>query len=105
MKPLKIYIAGPMTGLHNYNRRAFNRKANQLNALGHSVLNPATLPSGLKESNYMDICLAMIRASNAMYMLDGWQDSQGATTEYHYALKLGLPILFNVNEKNEQLTS
>ncbi|MGB5856734.1 MAG: DUF4406 domain-containing protein [Oceanisphaera sp.] len=101
---LKIYIAGPMTGRPNYNRKAFNDMTNCLSQLGHSVLNPAALPVGLEESSYMDICLAMIRASTAMYMLDGWQDSQGAKTEYNYAIKLGLPITFENNEINEEVT-
>ncbi|MDP4455455.1 DUF4406 domain-containing protein, partial [Escherichia coli] len=55
---MKIYIAGPMTGYPDYNRAAFNAKASELMAEGHIVLNPAMLPGGLCQSEYMDICLA-----------------------------------------------
>lgn len=44
----KIYIAGPMTGIPDYNRPAFNEYAAKLVEQGHTVLNPATLPDGLE---------------------------------------------------------
>ncbi len=68
---MKIYIAGPMTGYPDYNRTAFFSKAKELMEVGHIVLNPALLPAGLCESEYMDICLAMVRSANAVYLLKG----------------------------------
>ncbi len=41
----KIYIAGPMNGLPNFNRDAFNLEAQRLQSLGHVALNPAILPA------------------------------------------------------------
>lgn len=73
---LKIYIAGPMTGYPDYNRAAFNAKASELMSEGHIVLNPAVLPGGLCQSEYMDICLAMVRSADAIYLLKGWEDPQ-----------------------------
>lgn len=67
---LKIYIAGPMTGYPDYNRAAFNAKASELMSEGHIVLNPAVLPGGLCQSEYMDICLAMVRSADAIYLLN-----------------------------------
>ncbi|HED2900646.1 TPA: DUF4406 domain-containing protein, partial [Citrobacter freundii] len=55
---MKIYIAGPMTGIPKYNRPAFHFEAIRLASEGHVVLNPATLPDGLSQPEYMDICLA-----------------------------------------------
>ena len=89
---MKIYISGPMTGHKNFNRDAFNKEASRLESHGHVVLNPATLPSGLSQREYMDIDLAMLRAADAILVLPGWQGSAGATTEYHYAYKLELPV-------------
>lgn len=90
---MKIYIAGPMTGYQNYNRHAFNAKAEEFSAQGHIVLNPATLPGGLTQPEYMDICFAMIRAADAVHFLPNWQQSEGAVAEYYYAKKIGLKLM------------
>ena len=54
---LKVYIAGPITGLFDY-KKEFKKVEKKIVAMGHIVLNPSFLPSGL--SNYMPICKAMI---------------------------------------------
>lgn len=89
-----IYIAGPMTGIRDFNRPAFFSAAQLLTERGHAVLNPASLPDGLTESQYMDICLAMLRCADVIYLLDGWENSAGARVEYALADKLGLDIIF-----------
>lgn len=91
---LKIYIAGPMTGYPDYNRAAFNAKASELMAEGHIVLNPAVLPGGLCQSEYMDICLAMVRSADAIYLLNRWEESVGARAEHALAEKLGLTVIY-----------
>lgn len=82
-----------MTGYKDLNAPAFNMAADMFESAGHCALNPAALPAGLSESEYMDICFAMIRAATAIYMLTGWEQSEGAQAEYHYAKKLGLEVL------------
>ncbi|MEL9225993.1 DUF4406 domain-containing protein, partial [Escherichia coli] len=91
---MKIYIAGPMTGYPDYNRTAFFSKAKELMEVGHIVLNPALLPAGLCQSEYMDICLAMLRSANAVYLLKGWEESVGARAEHELAQKLGLNVIY-----------
>lgn len=91
---LKIYIAGPMTGYPDYNRAAFNAKASELMSEGHIVLNPAVLPGGLCQSEYMDICLAMVRSADAIYLLKGWEASAGARAEHAMAEKLELTVIY-----------
>ncbi|EKY2815412.1 DUF4406 domain-containing protein, partial [Salmonella enterica] len=87
-----IYIAGPMTGKPNFNRKKFIETATHLWAEGHTVLNPAMLPDGLAYEHYMDIGFAMLRGADEIYLLDGWQHSAGATAEHALAKKLGLKI-------------
>lgn len=87
-----IYIAGGMTGIKGFNLEAFNTKAVELEQEGYVVLNPAILPAGLSQFNYMDICLAMVRSASYICMLDGWRESEGATAEYALAKKLGHTI-------------
>lgn len=79
---MKIYIAGPITGHLDY-RKKFKKAENELIKKGHTILNPAYLPDGLKD--YMKICKAMIDQSDAIYMLKGHEDSVGATEELEYA--------------------
>lgn len=71
---MKIYISGPMSGLAEFNRPAFMFTAARLTGCGHVALNPAVLPDGLTQAQYMDICLAMLRCAHAIYLLDGWEE-------------------------------
>lgn len=87
---MKVYIAGPMSGFDQFNRPAFHAAESNLREHGNVVLNPATLPDGLSQAQYMDICLAMLRCADAVYMLAGWEKSAGARAEHALAEKLEL---------------
>lgn len=91
---VRVYIAGPMTGYKNFNREAFHNAEEELKREGHTVLNPAVLPDGLTQPQYMDICMAMIRSVDAIYMLKDWQRSAGAKAELALAEKLGHVVVF-----------
>lgn len=80
-----VYIAGKMTGEENWNWSRFKLAESILMQAGHIVLNPADLPTNMPSYKYMPICLAMLEAADAIYMLDGWRDSPGATLEKSYA--------------------
>lgn len=88
---MKIYIAGPITGIFNY-REKFMAAEEELTKRGHTVLNPSFLPDGLKD--YMPICKAMIDQADALYMLKNYQESVGAMEEYRYARKHKKKIFF-----------
>lgn len=90
---MKIYIAGPMTGLPHFNRPAFQQAAINLSFEKHVPLNPAILPDGLTEADYMAIGLTMLQRAEAIYLLTGWQFSEGARAEHALALKLGLEVI------------
>lgn len=92
-----IYIAGPITGKPHF-RDEFNRAELVLLGKGWIVLNPARLPAGMSESAYMDICLAMVRNADALVMLPGWDDSQGASCERLLAIKMGKKIHYHVRD-------
>ena len=87
-----IYIAGPMSGIKDHNRPLFNMVAADLADLGHSVLNPATLPDGLSQGQYMQICLPMVAVADELVMLPGWVRSEGAYIEFLLAKKSGKTI-------------
>lgn len=96
---MKVYIAGPITGVFDY-RKNFARAERKIAALGHIVLNPSFLPSGLKD--YMPICKAMLDQADAVYFLCNSERSVGAKEEFIYSQKIGIKILFeepNLAEK------
>lgn len=90
---MKVYIAGPMTGLPHFNRPAFNQAALNLSFEKHVPLNPAILPDGLTEADYMAVGITMLQRAEAIFLLTGWQFSAGARAEHALALKLGLEVI------------
>ena len=89
---MKIYIAGKITGEPNYKEK-FDIAATSLEAQGHIVLNPAELPEGMLPADYMRICFAMIDTADAIYLLEDWSSSFGASIERGYAMYTGKQTL------------
>ena len=87
-----IYVAGPMSGIKDHNRPLFNMVAGVLTEHGHSVLNPATLPDGLSQGQYMQICLPMVAVAHELVMLPGWERSDRAYIEFLLARESGKTI-------------
>lgn len=96
-KPI-IYIAGPMRGYEDYNTAAFNNKEKVLRELGYLVINPSLLPKDLPGNKYMPICLAMLRECDAVIMLEGYLNSEGAMVEYSYAIQCNIPVVTSTSE-------
>lgn len=90
----KVYISGPMSDYEEFNRPAFNRASARITANGNIPLNPAILPDGLTQPEYMDICMAMLRCADKVLMLPDWEKSAGARVERALADKLGLTVSF-----------
>ncbi len=91
----RIYIAGPMSGLPEFNYPAFHAMAEKLRAQGHHVENPAENPEPHCRSwlGYMRMAVAQLASCDAVYMLPGWSKSKGACIEHQLACGLGLEIL------------
>ncbi len=103
---LKIYIAGPMRGIKDLNRNEFNRAEEALNVKGiYKVINPCTsdIDSGLTDEELetpkglrivMARDLTDVWSCDSIYMLHGWQRSEGARIEHDLAVMLNLMILY-----------
>ncbi len=93
-----IYISGPISGDVENNRCKFNDAAEELTFAGYTVLNPAMLPSGLTELQYMQICQPMLMCADIIYLLPGWKSSKGALAEFALAQKLDIRIVTDIEE-------
>ena len=85
---MKIYIAGKIAGDKRY-RAKFREATKTLEAAGHVVLNPSTLPDGLEQADYMRICLAMLDTADLAVFLPDYQESKGAMVEWGYCQRIG----------------
>jgi len=83
---VKVYIAGAMSGHEDFNRPAFNKAEALLKAKGYTVWNPAVHPDGFTHKEYMSVCLPVVKFCDAIYMLEGWELSVGATAEFGHAV-------------------
>jgi len=95
-KKLRIYIAGPCTGIPNENRPAFLAGELQLRGLGFDVVNPTTLAGhGAHDqswASFMKVDLPALCTCEAVALLPGWEASKGANLERHNALTLGMDV-------------
>ena len=80
---MKVYIAGKITGDWQY-REKFESAAELLRREGHVVLNPAVLPDGMSDADYMRICFSMIDVADRVVLLPDYKDSPGARLEKEY---------------------
>lgn len=78
---MKVYIAGKISGDHAY-REKFRRAERALAEQGDIVLNPATLPEGMRPADYMRICMAMMESADVVAFLPDWYVSRGASLEH-----------------------
>ena len=93
---MKVYIAGPMTGIPDYNYPAFHALAADLRSVGYEVVNPAENFGGdqsLPWQTYLREAIRRLVDCDAVAMLPGWEDSSGATLEHSIAFALGMTFL------------
>lgn len=94
---MKLYIAGPMTGLPQFNYPAFNRAEVALKAVGFDTLNPTLgwaepVDDGTTWDEYMRRGIGLLLEADGVALLPGWTKSKGATVEHDLARSLGMPV-------------
>lgn len=92
-----------MTGYPEYNYPAFNAVAALLRGRGHEVFNPAEYGAAQLETGEFDArksfaayCRYICEDADAIYLLRGWEKSEGALAEYYLALNCDLTIFKQV---------
>ena len=92
----KVYIAGPMSGYEEFNFPAFNRVEELLRGTyGYKhVVNPAKLhrATNLPWVEFLKRDLLELITCDAVFLLEGWEKSRGATLEAFVAYALGLRL-------------
>lgn len=92
-----LYISGPISSRMDTYKAEFDAAESYLSTWkGHTVLNPASHPTGLKYEDYMQIDAEMIKAADGIVMLRGWRSSQGAKRELRMALKQGKKAFYGI---------
>lgn len=127
---MKIYVAGPMRGIPEFNFPAFHAAADMLRFEGHEVFNPAEKDNekhgtdiskgnatgdeaiakaehgfNLREALGADLAWICAEA-DAVALLPGWENSKGARAEAATAMALGLKLLkLEIVDDHETKTS
>ena len=107
-----FYVAGPMRGYSEFNFPAFARVAALLRQQGHDVISPHEhdLSLGLDPNKPLDEQAfpittedllrwdleQIIKVCTDLYMMAGWEQSEGATTEHTVARALRLRIHYEL---------
>lgn len=114
MSVIKIYVAGPMRGHPEFNFPAFMKAAKDLRALGFEVFNPAErdIDKGFNVTGMQGLACEMVdqgfslrqalsddtrwicEHADMIYMLNGWEFSDGALAELALAKALGLRVRY-----------
>jgi hypothetical protein len=91
----RMYLAGPMTGLKDFNYPAFNAAADALRAKGYQVENPADhgIVEGAQWADYMAYDLTRLGLCGLIALLPGWERSEGAKLEVQIAHRLGMTVV------------
>ena len=104
-KPI-VYIAGPMTGIPHMNRSSFDDAERMLRCNGYHPINPVKFTEAVgydfesSEIPYVIVEaikrmeLEAISACDAIYLLEGWEHSEGARSELRKALECQTEIMY-----------
>jgi len=94
-KKKKVFISGPMSGIKDFNKPAFDQAEQWLTHAGYSVFNPARMhfDDAWSHEEIMRIDLAALSQCDYILMLAGFEASIGAMQEYRYAMATGIEML------------
>ena len=123
-----VYVAGRMTNVPYFNFPAFDKARDDLIELGYNVISPADmdrehgfdameLPDDSDWSKWgkalgefdIDACIDRdidaIKRSQAIYLLDGWEQSTGARAEKSIAEWMGKELLYETPTKEKRIVN
>lgn len=91
---MKVYISGAITNNLDY-KTDFAKAAAAIEAVGWEPVNPAEIEiEGGSWLDYMRHDIKLLADCGGVYMLKGWEESNGAKIEHQLAQGLGLKIYY-----------
>jgi len=103
MEKERVYISGAISGLpiEDYTKQ-FEEAEKDIAMWGLEAINPVrvcgTLPKDTTWQEYMDVCMCLLKMCHKVYMLEGWEQSHGATIELRYAQRAGYDVIVKNGE-------
>lgn len=103
----RIYIAGPMTGVEDLNREAFDKaeefidESSEYASVGFNPGQVARMLGWDEDTpvkTIASVLLGDLVGCDAIYMLRGWEQSKGARAEHAVAVWIGLEIIYQGGE-------
>lgn len=101
-KPIQtIYLSGPMGFMSDsetnpWNTLSFHEAASRLRRCGYFVISPGDTNGGINleisRPTYLRVDFHSILCVDALVILPGWEDSEGAKMEIALAQNLDLPV-------------
>lgn len=100
---VKIFIAGPMTGIEHFNFPLFDSVAESLRKEGYQVVNPVDVCRRFKKEHVLadkklfDKMISqqqeLEKTCNVLLLLPGWEDSKGVRLELKTAIEKDMQIV------------
>lgn len=93
---MRVYIAGPISGIENDNSEAFRIAFLELSEIGHYPVSPIDIGRRLKRemgrvptwAEYMREDIKALMTCDGIYLLSGWNNSIGSCIEQQLAFDL-----------------
>lgn len=101
---MRVFLSGPMRGQPGLNYAAFDAAEATLKARGFEVVNPAAMgraagfdgtapDKAASRPLHLGRNMAALACCDAIALLPGWRQAEGARLEYRAARYLGLDVL------------
>lgn len=105
---MKIYVAGPMTGIPEHNLPAFSAATKRLRKEGHVAFSPpeedikifGSIENAMKYNTYRNAMKTdlnwILDNAEGIYLLKGWENSKGTAVELALANLLKLEVMYEL---------
>lgn len=86
----RVYISGAMTGIPEFNAPAFQKAYFDLQEADYFPVLPVPYVDGKSYQEYLRDDIKLLMDCDGIYMLSGWQESNGSRLEHMVALACGI---------------